>query len=305
MKKLSIVFAFLLATTVISAQTAEELKQEQTPKKEQITKLQGEVDALQAKIDALPGWKKGAFGTVGANLSGFNNWFSRNVPNAYAGNIGVTVNAYANLLREDFFWRNSAGINLGWVKLDDKTVTGDEDFETATDVFTLTSLYGKKINEKWAFSGMAEYRTTIIDNFNNPGFLDLGVGMTWTPMSNLVVVMHPANYNFIFSRGDSQFTSSLGAKIVADYNTTYKKLSLKSNLSIFQSYESADLSNWTWTNVLGYNLWKGIGLGFEYGLRDNQQETLNNALINNANATLSNTDSKIQSYWLFGMSYAF
>jgi hypothetical protein len=25
----------------------------------------------------------------------------------------------------------------GWVKLDDKSVTGDEDFETATDVFTI------------------------------------------------------------------------------------------------------------------------------------------------------------------------
>ena len=43
------------------AQTAEELKAQQGPKKDSIAKLQGEVDAIQAKIDALPGWKKRCF----------------------------------------------------------------------------------------------------------------------------------------------------------------------------------------------------------------------------------------------------
>ncbi len=305
MKKLSILFLLIFVSFSANAQTAEELEKEQAPKKAKIAKLNDEVKALQAKIDALPGWRKGAFGTIGGSLSGFNNWYSRTAPTASAGNIGITVNGFANLIKEDFFWRNSAAVNLGLVKLDVDGVSGDEGFETATDVFTLSSLYGKRFNKKWALSGLAEYRTTIIDNFNDPGYLDLGAGITWTPTNNLVVVMHPGNYNFVFSSGDTVFESSLGAKIVADYTKKYGKLSVKSNLSIFQSYKTADLSNWTWTNSFGYTIWKGIGLGFELGLRNNKQEALNNAKIADANADFSSVDNKIQSYWLFGLSYAF
>lgn len=306
MKKLSILFLLVFVSFSVNAQTAEELKKEQAPKKAKIAQLNGEVEALQAKIDALPGWRKGAFGTIGGSISGFNNWYSRSAPNASAGNIGITVNGFANLIEEDFFWRNSGAINVGWVKIDDKDdATDSENFETATDVFTLSSLYGKRLNKKWAVSGLAEYRTTIIDNFNDPGYLDLGAGITWTPTNNVVVVVHPGNYNFVFSDGESVFTSSLGAKIVADYTKKYGKLSVKSNLSVFQSYKTANLSNWTWTNSFGYTLWKGIGVGFELGLRNNKQEALNNAKITDANASFSSVDNKIQSYWLFGLSYAF
>lgn len=306
MKKLSILFLLVFVSFSVNAQTAEELKKEQAPKKAKIAQLNGEVEALQAKIDALPGWRKGAFGTIGGSISGFNNWYSRSAPNASAGNIGITVNGFANLIEEDFFWRNSGAINVGWVKIDDKDdFTDSENFETATDVFTLSSLYGKRLNKKWAVSGLAEYRTTIIDNFNDPGYLDLGAGITWTPTNNVVVVVHPGNYNFVFSDGESVFTSSLGAKIVADYTKKYGKLSVKSNLSVFQSYKTANLSNWTWTNSFGYTLWKGIGVGFELGLRNNKQEALNNAKITDANSDFSSVDNKIQSYWLFGLSYAF
>ena len=306
MIKLSILFLLVFVSFSVNAQTAEELKKEQAPKKAKIAQLNGEVEALQAKIDALPGWRKGAFGTIGGSISGFNNWYSRSAPNASAGNIGITVNGFANLIEEDFFWRNSGAINVGWVKIDDKDdVTDSENFETATDVFTLSSLYGKRLNKKWAVSGLAEYRTTIIDNFNDPGYLDLGAGITWTPTNNVVVVVHPGNYNFVFSDGESVFTSSLGAKIVADYTKKYGKLSVKSNLSVFQSYKTENLSNWTWTNSFGYTLWKGIGVGFELGLRNNKQEALNNAKITDANSDFGSVDNKIQSYWLFGLSYAF
>jgi hypothetical protein len=191
------------------------------------------------------------------------------------------------------------------VKLNKKNVSGDEGFETATDVFTISSLYGKRLNKKWALSALGEYRTTIIDNFNDPGYLDFGIGVTWTPINSLVLVLHPGNYNYVFSNEGNVFDSSLGAKIVADYTKKYGNLSIKSNLSIFQSYKTADLSNWTLTNSLGYTIWKGIGIGFELGLRKNKQEALNNALITNAAETFNTVDNKLQSYYLLGISYAF
>ncbi|MFT5790762.1 MAG: hypothetical protein ACI9LI_000087 [Saprospiraceae bacterium] len=305
MKKL--LFTLIMFFTITTnAQTEDELKALQAPKKDSIAVLQAEVAALQGQIDALQGWKKGVFGTIGGNLAGFNNWYSKGIPNSSTGNIGLTINAYANLLQEKFFWRNSANVNLAWVKLDNKDVDTDNDnFESATDVFKATSLYGRKLSDEWAVSALAEYRTTLLDNFNDPGYLDFGVGATWTPINNLVVVIHPLNYNFVFSKGESVYTSSLGAKLVADYTTSIGAVNLKSNLSAFQSYKNLDFSNWTWTNSLGYTLWKGIGVGFEIGLRNNKQEALDYALTTNPAETFDSIDNDLQSYWLFGLNYAF
>jgi hypothetical protein len=310
MKKIILVAVFALAYTSMNAQTVDELKKELTTKKEQIGKLQGEANTIQSKIDQFPGWKFGAFGTFGANLSGFNNWFSQGAPNTSAGNIGIIGNGYANLDREKFFWRNSLNVNLSWIKNDNKDngTDIDDSFDGTNDVFTLNSLYGYKLTEKLALSAMAEYRTTLINNFNDPGYLDLGIGATWTPIENLVVVVHPLNYNFVFSDGASDFTSSLGAKIVADYTRKLGPVNFKTNLSVFQSYKSADFSNWTWMNSFGYTLWKGIGLGFEFGLRQNKQEALKYNLEQlpaiTPMPTFGNVDNKLQSYWLFGINYS-
>lgn len=308
MKKIVLIAACALFATTAFSQTKEELKAQQAPKKESIAKLQGEVDAIQAKIDALPGWRKGAFGTIGGNLSSFNNWFSQGSPNVESGNIGATLNAYANLKQDKYFWNNSANVNLQWVKFDDQdNPTDSDDFNAATDVFNVQSLFGYKLSDKLAVSTLGEYRTTIIDNFNDPGYLDIGVGGTWTPIPNLVVVVHPLNYNFVFADNDSAFNSSLGAKIVADYTRQLGKISFKSNLSAFASYESSNFSNWTWQNGFAYTLRKNIGIGFDFGLRGNHQEALNFAQTQAADDTLSfdDVDNDLQSFWLLGLSYKF
>lgn len=310
MKKLLFAAGMFFAFVSVQAQTAEELKAQMAPKKDSIAAIQGRVNALQSQLDALPGWKIGAFGTIGGSLSNFNNWFAQGIPNNSSGNIGFTVNAFANLQEEKFFWRNAANVNLSWVKLDDKDdPTDDDSFRQAMDVFNISSLYGRKLSEKFAISALTEYRTTILSNFNDPGYLDLGIGATWTPIADLVVVIHPLNYNFVFSKEDSIFESSMGAKIVADYTKQIGAVSFKSNLSLFQSYESGDLSNWTWINSFSYTLWKMIGVGFDFGLRSNKQEALN-YIVNNAptpdpDATFDTIDNELQTYWTLGLSYKF
>jgi hypothetical protein len=312
MKKLLLVFVFFTGITFSNAQTKEELETQKSEKQAEADKFQGEANALQAQIDALPGWRIGAFGTIGGSISNFNNWFSQGTPNNSSGNIGFTVNAYANQIQEKFFWRNSLTTNLNWVKLDNKDTDLDDDsFNPTTDVFSISSLYGKRLNEKWAVSVLGEYRTTILDNFNDPGYLDLGVGMTWTPIQDLVVVIHPLNYNFVFADNDAVFDSSLGAKIVADYTRKIGAINFKSNLSMFHSYKTSDLSNWTWTNSFSYTIWKMIGVGFDFGLRNNKQEGLNYALGQFDSLSgddvpdFGNLDNKLQSYWTLGLSYSF
>ena len=307
MKKL---FFALLCFSVVSlnAQTKEELQAQKAEKQAIADAAQGEANALQAQIDALPGWRKGAFGTIGGSLSNFNNWYSQGAPNNASGNIGITVNAFANLIEDKFFWRNSLTSNLNWVKLDNKDNPADDDsFNPTTDVFNISSLYGRNIAKNLAVSGLAEYRTTLLDNFNDPGYLDVGVGATWTPIANLIVVVHPLNYNFVFADGDSVFESSLGAKIVADYTRQIGAVNFKTNLSAFQSYKSGDYSNWTWSNSFSYTLWKMIGVGFDFGLRSNKQEALNYSIntLGNTGETFDSVDNDLQSYYTFGLSYKF
>ncbi|WP_298756037.1 DUF3078 domain-containing protein [uncultured Psychroserpens sp.] len=310
-KKLLFTAVLMLSMSFGFSQTKEELQAQKAEKQAEADAAQAEANALQAQIDALPGWRVGAFGVIGGSLSNFNNWYAQGAPNNSSGNIGFTVNGYANLIQENFFWRNALTTNLNWTKLDNKDIdTDSDDFEPTTDVFNISSLYGRKLSEKFAISGLMEYRTTILNNFNDPGYLDVGVGATWTPLENLIVVIHPLNYNFVFADNDTVFESSLGAKIVADYTRQIGAIAFKSNLSMFQSYESGDLSNWTWTNSFSYTLWKSIGVGFDFGLRNNKQEALNFALANFVGApedtpTFDNVDNDLQSYYTLGLTYKF
>ena len=300
-KKLFLSASLMLAVSFGFSQTKEELQAQKAEKQAEANKFQGEANALQAQIDALPGWRKGAFGTIGGSLSNFNEWYSQGAPNNSSGNLGVTFNGFANKIEDKYFWRNSLTMNLNWVKLDNKdTELDSEKFEPTTDVFNISSLYGRNLNDKWAISGLAEYRTTLLDNFNDPGFLDVGVGATWTPLENLIVVIHPLNYNFVFADNDAAFESSAGAKIVADYTRQIGAISFKSNFSTFQSYEDSDLSNFTWTNSFSYTLWKMIGVGFDFALRSNKQEAANYQAVD-----LADADNKLQSYYTVGLSYKF
>ena len=306
MKKVILLVLLAFSIGLANAQTKEELLAEKTILTDSIKKLQKEADALQSEVDNLPGWRFKTFGTIGGSISGFNNWYSKESPNSSVGNFGFNINSTADLIQDKFFWRNATNINISWVKFDDKDDdTDSEKYEVATDIFTLSSLYGHKLSEKFAISALGEYRSTLVQNFNNPGFLDLGIGATWTPIKNLIVVIHPLDYNFVFSRGDNVYESSFGAKIVADYSKDFGKFNVKTNLSMFQSYKSSNYSNYTWTNSLAYTVWKGIGLGFDFGLRKNKQEALNYNLDTDPDATFDNIDNKLQSYWLFGLNFKF
>ncbi|MGB3774981.1 MAG: DUF3078 domain-containing protein [Leeuwenhoekiella sp.] len=310
MKNLVLSFILLFSVSVSFAQTEEILKQEKREKKDSIAAIQERVDAIQKQIDNLPGWKLGAFGTIGGNFSGFDNWYSQGNPNVAAGNIGFTVNAFANRQEPKYFWRNALNVNLAWVKYDDKDdPTDDDSFQESTDVFNISSLYGYKLSEKFALSALSEYRTTILSNLNDPGYLDIGIGVTWTPVANLTVTVNPLNYNFVFSDEDNIYESSAGAKILVDYTRQIGAINFKSNLSAFQSYKSSDYSNFTWINSFGYTLWKNIGVGFEFGMRDNKAEALDYALNKqptpNPNATFDNVDNELQTYYLLGLNYKF
>ncbi|MEL6671402.1 MAG: DUF3078 domain-containing protein [Bacteroidota bacterium] len=283
-------------------QTTEELTAQKEAKAKEVAELeaqlktaQGDLASIEEKLVVWPRWENGAFGVLGLNFNGFNEWLSRDVPNLQSTSIALGANAFVNYLDKKYFWRNSGNLQAAWIRIDDLDNPADIDtFQSSADAINLTSLFGYKLNEKLAASALAEYRSTIASNFNNPGYLDFGVGVTWTPIPAMVVVVHPLNYNLVFSNDDFDYQSSLGAKIVADYTRELiKGVNWKSNLSAFQSYSSSDLSNWTWINSFGFTLWKGIGVGLELGLRSNKQEAM----------AAGRTDNPLQTYYVAGFSY--
>lgn len=307
MRRILFSIAAMLLFVGVQAQTLEEYKSMKAEKEAAMGALAGEIAALDAKITGFPGWNFATNGTVGLNFSNFSNWVNQANPNSQATTILGSYNAYARLNEEAYFWRNAATLGLGWQNLNvDKNDPAVGGWEQTVDVLNINSLFGYKITSTLAASAMGEYRTTVLNNFNNPGYLDIGVGATWTPMPELVVVFHPLNYNYIFSNGDSDFVSSLGCKVMADYaKEIYPGIAFRSNLTGFLSYNDfgsenslGDLSNFTWTNGLSFTAFKGIGVGIEYAIRQAKQET--NAFFG-PDATDIN---HFQNYLVVGLSYA-
>lgn len=269
----------------------------------QLKELTGRVDALKAevadltdKITPYPRWDIGAFGNLGFSFSSFSDWLSKAQYNTTAFNIGFSGNGFANLQQKKYFWRNGANLTLGWLKFNNRDDHTDSDeFKVSADALNVSSLFGYKLSEKLAASVLGEYRTSVLDNrFNDPGYLDMGAGATWTPITDLVVVFHPLNYNFIFADSGFDYKSTFGCKVVADYKRQLSKgIAWRSNLSAFASYEGFDFSNWTWVNGFTTSV-KGLGIGIDIGLRGNKQEAL----------AAQRGDNPLQSYWIVGLSYA-
>lgn len=302
MKKILLIFTLAFLGWNINAQTLEELKKMKDEKAAIAAAKQAEADIvkaeiadLESKIVVLSGWRKGLFGGVGFNFNNSNNWQTNAIKNLTSSALSGNVNMFANRQASKYFWNNSASLNLGWLKIDDKDIeTDNEKFQRNTDVLRLASLYGYKLNKWIAISALGEYSSSLF-NFNEPGILDIGVGATLTPIENLVVVVHPLNYHFAFSGLDNvESTSALGAKLRADYTRKFAKgVSWTSTFTTFLPYGSADagqpdLFEYTWINSIGFNLWKGIGVGVTYGLRQADFES-----------------SDTQSYSTIGLSYAF
>lgn len=302
-------FAILL-TNQSFAQTTEELMAQKEAKAKELAELEGQLGELTGKVDALKGevasltdqltpyprWSTGLLGTIGLNIAGFSDWLLKDQPNTNATTIGFTAGAFANLQQEKYFWNNGGNLALSWLRFDENTQDNTKpDFSVAADALNATSLFGYKLNSKFAISALGEYRSATLDGkFNNPGYLDLGVGATWTPITNMVIVFHPLNYNFVFADDEFNYESSLGLKMVGDYSAKLtESIAWRSNLSAFISYKDAgELSNWTWVNTFS-TAYKGIGIGLDIGLRNNKQEAVNAGL----------TDNPLQTYYVLGLAY--
>lgn len=319
MKKLLLLCLALSLTAGLFAQDdvakLAELKAELKTKKAAVEAAAAEVADIKTQIEKLPGWRYGGVGIFGVDFRGSRQWFANEFANSSSSGLSIGLTGFAHNIQPKYFWRNNAQLNLAAIRFqeldaDGNEINGSRNLQFTTDALQATSLFGYRLNEKISLSGLGEYRTVVIGgeltdarpktSFNNPGYLDLGVGVTWTPIDNFVAVIHPINYNFVFSDSELDFTSSLGAKYVVDYTRSLPfGVAWTSNLTGFFSYKSNDpnLHNFTWTNGVSFTAWKGIGVSAQLGLRSNAQEAL---LVGNQPAG----ENPLQRYYIIGLSYS-
>lgn len=297
------VFTFILLLSAVlyaDAQSLIELKEKkaaleatQAEAQAKVDEIQGEIDLVNKDIIIQSGWQKGLIGNIGLGFGATNNWATSAAPNSSNSSLGIGVNAFANRINEKDFWRNKAIVTIGWQSLDTDTNDDENDGfldDRTTDLMNLSSLYGRRLNNKLALSALGELNTSVF-NFLNPGTLDLGIGFTYTPSDELVVVIHPLNMQAAFSSVEGVSTqSSIGTKVRADYNHTFPGgLGWSSTLTTFVPYTTKDptLFNYTWLNNLNYTIAGGVGVNLALGLRNAEFESEN-----------------LQTYYTLGISYA-
>lgn len=301
----------------LQAQTVEELKSMKAEKsaaaaelQAQANALKGEASALQQKIELASGWRKGLSGIVGFNLSNSDGWVANPNPNATSQALNLGLTAIANLSKTKSFWNNKLIISKAWQDVDLKTANepNDDLFDNGTvDIFNISSLGGYKVTPKLAISGLGEVNTSL-GNFFKPGTVDIGAGVTWLPITNMTVVIHPLNYNIKFPADNQgiETTGAVGAKLRVDYSRDLdvlgKRFAWSTTLSSFIPY-SEDKQNllvdtpdayeagsfeYTWLNSISFELWRGIGVGVSFGFREAKLEA-----------------NKLQSFSSLGLSYGF
>jgi len=304
MKKLYILFIGLMVFAVnTNAQSLEELKAKKadlaaqaSAKQAEVNALNGEIGSLNSEISILSGWATGFSGNIGFDFNKSKNWVASPNADASSSSLGISLAAFANKMTEKIMWRNKGLVTKAWQDVDvDEAGDGESLFDLGTvDILNLSSLYGYRIHPKIAISALAELNTSI-ENFVDPGAFDFGVGGTWTPSNNLVVVFHPLNYHAGLSRTEGiESAGALGLKLRADYTKTYniagKNMNLSSTITGFIPYSTPEgengLMEYTWVNSLSFELWKGIGVGIGAGLRKADFES-----------------SDTQSYYSLGLSY--
>lgn len=313
-KLLFFCFAALLAFNAQAQDdkaTMAALKEELAAKKAAVDAAASEVAAVQAKIDALPGWRYGGVGILGLNFSGTSDWITNAVPNSSSYAPSIALTGYAHNIQSKYFWRNNANLNISGLRFTNEDlpeIQQQDSLQIVNNSFNLTSLFGYKLTEKLALSALGEYRTVVLSNtingvnseFNNPGYLDVGVGVTWTPIENLVAVIHPLNFNVVFP--SSAFQSSLGTKYVIDYTQNLPMgIAWTSNMTGFFSYknvENPNLHSWNWTNGFSFTAFKGIGVSAQVVLRRNAQEAFQFGGIT------SDADNLTQLSYVVGLSYS-
>ena len=189
-------FLFILSflcISILNAQTLEELKAKRADlekkKAEKMAEAQAfnsDLNRLNSEIEIMRGWRTGYSGTVGFDFNKSNNWISNPNSDSKAISLNVGFTGFAIRKKKKYFWNNKVIISKSWQDLDlsdpDGQVEEDGLFDNSTvDLVNISTLFGHKLSDKFAVSGLNELNSSI-ENFLNPGTWDMrdrDLARTW------------------------------------------------------------------------------------------------------------------------------
>ncbi|MBL1221786.1 DUF3078 domain-containing protein [Chryseobacterium sp. L7] len=156
-----------------------------------------------AATDTVKAWSIQGQNTLMLNQAAFSNWVGGG-----ANNVGWLAGVNYNLTYEKGkdLWENI--IILGYGQNNTKGIGTRK----TQDVINLSTNYGREFAKSWYLSGGIGLQTQFaggyedgnnpdakkISNFMAPGYLNVGVGVTYRPDDNLTVTLRPANARVTF-----------------------------------------------------------------------------------------------------------
>lgn len=199
--------------------------------------------------DTLKAWSIQAQNTLMLNQAAFSNWVGGG-----ANNVGWLAGVNYNLTYEKgkYLWENI--IVLGYGQNNTKGVGTRK----TQDVINLSTNFGKEFVKNWYLSTGASLQSQFaagyedgnnpeaakLSNFMAPGFVNIGVGVTYRPNDNFTMTLRPANARMTFVLDEElQKAGTYGLKNDGDsmlfqfgfLGTAIYKMKLMENISLINT----------------------------------------------------------------------
>lgn len=208
-----------------------------------------ETNADSPATDTLKAWSIQAQNTLMLNQAAFSNWVGGG-----ANNVGWLAGVNYNLTYEKgkYLWENI--IVLGYGQNNTKGVGTRK----TQDVINLSTNFGKEFAKNWYLSAGASLQSQFaagyedgnnpeaakLSNFMAPGFVNIGVGVTYRPNDNFTMTLTPANARMTFVLDEElQKAGTYGLKNDGDsmlfqfgfLGTAIYKMKLMENISLINT----------------------------------------------------------------------
>jgi opacity protein-like surface antigen len=214
------------------------------------------LSSAQAQGDTISSnWRLKAIYGVNGTQSSFVNWNAGG-----RNNISLLgyVAASAKYEKGNLKWDNDLGAALGGMQYLDQS-TGN-DLQKTDDRLELATNFGYRLKEHYYLSLLGSFRTQFIEgldeslvrtsNFMAPGYVNLSLGIDYTPNDNFSAFLSPlaskmtfvtdptlsAAGSFGVAAGET-FRGEFGAYFKMKYNKElFKNIEMKSKLELFSNY---------------------------------------------------------------------
>ncbi|MDQ0592341.1 hypothetical protein QFZ37_000710 [Chryseobacterium ginsenosidimutans] len=180
------------------------------------------------------------------NQAAFSNWVGGG-----ANNVGWLAGVDYNITyeKDKDLWENLILLNYG------QNDTQGIGVRKTQDVINVSTNYGRKVSKSWYLSAGAGFQSQFatgyedgnnpeakkISNFMAPGYLNVGMGITYRPNDNINVTLRPSNARWVFVLDkDLQLAGNYGLKADGDSSllqfgflgTALYKVKLMENVNI-------------------------------------------------------------------------